>query len=373
MPRSSTPKTESHPSDEAAVDRDLNPRKAAILDAVVAEYIGTAQPVGSQLVAQVAGVNVSSATVRTEMVALEREGYLVQPHTSAGRIPTDKGYRFFVDHLAEPGILGPAQRQKVSRFFDHVHGEMEDMLERTSGLLVRADALRRGRRRSRPRRRRRSGRSSSSGSVPATSCSSSCLADGAVEKRSIDLDEDVDDDVARRGPARCSRGGLRADRSRRWRRRPEWATPAVDRRRRASRSTALVDARPRRRARPGLRRRVVAARRRVRRGRDRARRPGDPRAAARRRHAPPATCSTAACRSRSAQEHGYEPLARCAVVVAPVSVDGGVRRRRRHPRADADELPASASPPPTVGRRRARLRTASSAARHGEHGEEPHG
>jgi len=73
--------------------------------------------------------------VRSEMVALEREGYLEQPHTSAGRIPTDKGYRFFVDHLARPGILGPVQRQKVSRFFEHVHGEMEDMLERTSGLL----------------------------------------------------------------------------------------------------------------------------------------------------------------------------------------------------------------------------------------------
>ena len=59
------------------------------------------------------------------MVALEREGYLVQPHTSAGRIPTDKGYRFFVDHLTEPGMLGPAQHRKVSTFFDQVHLEMD--------------------------------------------------------------------------------------------------------------------------------------------------------------------------------------------------------------------------------------------------------
>ena len=73
----------------------------------MSEYIGSAQPVGSQLIAQAPGVNVSSATVRSEMVALEHEGFLVQPHTSAGRIPTDKGYRFFVDHLAEPGLLGP--------------------------------------------------------------------------------------------------------------------------------------------------------------------------------------------------------------------------------------------------------------------------
>ena len=121
-------------NDQAAAS-DLDDRKAAILEAVVTEYIGSAQPVGSQHVARATGINVSSATVRSEMVALEREGYLAQPHTSAGRIPTDKGYRFFVDHMTEPGILGPVQRQKVSRFFDQVHGEMEEMLERASGLL----------------------------------------------------------------------------------------------------------------------------------------------------------------------------------------------------------------------------------------------
>jgi len=70
------------------------------------------------------------------MAALERDGYLVQPHTSAGRIPTDKGYRFFVDHLGRPGSLGPHQRQEVRKFFAHVHGEVEDMLGRTSGLLA---------------------------------------------------------------------------------------------------------------------------------------------------------------------------------------------------------------------------------------------
>ena len=89
------------------------------------EYIGTAEPVGSSHVANAPGVKVSSATVRSEMVALEHEGYLVQPHTSAGRIPTDKGYRFFVDHLASPASSGPAQRRQVQRFFDQVHGEME--------------------------------------------------------------------------------------------------------------------------------------------------------------------------------------------------------------------------------------------------------
>src|SRR5580692_402198 len=122
--------------DGPAQDSELNARRAAILDAVVTEYIGTAEPVGSSHVAAAPGVQVSSATVRAEMVALEREGYLEQPHTSAGRIPTDKGYRFFVDHLTEPGILGPAQHQQVTLFFDQVHIEMETMLERASGLLA---------------------------------------------------------------------------------------------------------------------------------------------------------------------------------------------------------------------------------------------
>jgi heat-inducible transcriptional repressor len=118
------------------ISTDLDPRKAAILNAVVTEYIGSSQPVGSQHVVDAPGVNVSSATVRSDMAALERDGYLVQPHTSAGRIPTDKGYRFFVDHLREPGSLNPAGRQTVRRFFDHAHGEIEHMLEKTSRLLA---------------------------------------------------------------------------------------------------------------------------------------------------------------------------------------------------------------------------------------------
>ena len=103
---------------------------------MVTEYIGSAQPVGSQHVVDAPGVSVSSATVRSDMAALERDGYLVQPHTSAGRIPTDKGYRFFVDHLGGTGSLDPGGRQQVRQFFDHAHGEIEQMLERTSGLLA---------------------------------------------------------------------------------------------------------------------------------------------------------------------------------------------------------------------------------------------
>jgi heat-inducible transcriptional repressor len=112
----------------------LEERKAAILKAVVEEYIQTAQPVGSGHVASAPGVGVSPATVRNELVQLEKQGYLHQPHTSAGRVPTDKGYRFFVDSLEMP-TLGQAQSEVVQSFFDHSHGELERLLSETTSLL----------------------------------------------------------------------------------------------------------------------------------------------------------------------------------------------------------------------------------------------
>ncbi len=114
---------------------ELDPRKATILEAVVVEHINTAQPVGSSSVAANAHLAVSPATVRSEMVSLEHEGYLAQPHTSAGRVPTDKGYRYFVDHL-QSGVLGPVQQHQVHEFFANVRGEVEDVLEQTTSLLT---------------------------------------------------------------------------------------------------------------------------------------------------------------------------------------------------------------------------------------------
>jgi heat-inducible transcriptional repressor len=116
----------------------LDERKAAILSAVVQEYISTALPVGSSHIAAASGIGVSSATVRNEMAVLEQEGYLAQPHTSAGRIPTDKGYRFFVDHLASPGAVADmAVTKQVGDFFAAAHGRLEEMLHQTSDLLTR--------------------------------------------------------------------------------------------------------------------------------------------------------------------------------------------------------------------------------------------
>ncbi|MEY2424650.1 MAG: heat-inducible transcriptional repressor [Actinomycetota bacterium] len=114
----------------------LDERKAAVLRAVVEEYIDTAQPVGSAHLRRSAGVSVSSATIRNDMAALERDGYLSHPHTSAGRVPTDKGYRFFVDALTEPSDLNRPEQQTVSQFFDRTHVALEQMLAETSQLLA---------------------------------------------------------------------------------------------------------------------------------------------------------------------------------------------------------------------------------------------
>jgi heat-inducible transcriptional repressor len=118
----------------------MDERKAAILKALIEEYVETGQPVGSGTVTREAGLGVSSATVRNEMAVLEREGYVTHPHTSAGRVPTDKGYRHFVDHLARQKELQPGARQELTSFFATAHHALEDMLHETSLLLSRITA-----------------------------------------------------------------------------------------------------------------------------------------------------------------------------------------------------------------------------------------
>jgi len=127
---------ESPPTEPAADAFALDERKAAILKAVVTDYVQTSVPVGSAQVARDPAVDVSPATVRADMAALERDGFLTHPHTSAGRVPTDKGYRFFVDHLSPPLPLEEAQQEQVQEFFSRAHGELERMLADTSRLLA---------------------------------------------------------------------------------------------------------------------------------------------------------------------------------------------------------------------------------------------
>jgi heat-inducible transcriptional repressor len=119
---------------------ELDERKASILRAIVEHYVDSAQPVGSQTVTQNAGLGVSAATVRNEMSVLERDGFIAQPHTSAGRIPTDSGYRYYVDHLAGAGALAPAERRRIADFFTTATMAMDDLLHETSQLLARVTA-----------------------------------------------------------------------------------------------------------------------------------------------------------------------------------------------------------------------------------------
>ena len=171
---------------------ELDPRKSAILNAVVVEHVETAQPVGSSHIS--VGVGVSSATVRSEMSALERDGFLRQPHTSAGRVPTDRGYRYFVDHLKKPGPLGLVQHKQVRAFYAQVHGEVEEMMERTSRLLASlTDHVSVVFGQTHDKATLKSVQLV--GIAPRVAVLVAVLSDGAVEKRTIELEEDSSDAV----------------------------------------------------------------------------------------------------------------------------------------------------------------------------------
>lgn len=116
---------------------DLDKRKAYILATVVYEYIATAEPVGSQTLTQKYRLGVSSATVRNEMAELEAGGYLVQPHTSAGRIPSDAGYRTYVDRLMQPEELGAEERRRIRDELHDASRQLDDIIDSTTRLLGR--------------------------------------------------------------------------------------------------------------------------------------------------------------------------------------------------------------------------------------------
>lgn len=110
-------------------------RRFEVLRAIVADYVATQEPVGSKTIVERHHVGVSSATVRNDMAALEEEGYITQPHTSAGRIPTDKGYRLFVDHLSQIKPLSTAERKAIQSFLDGAV-DLDDVLRRSVRLLA---------------------------------------------------------------------------------------------------------------------------------------------------------------------------------------------------------------------------------------------
>jgi heat-inducible transcriptional repressor len=108
-------------------------RRQAVLRAIVEGYVATSEPVGSKALADRHSLGVSPATIRNDMAALEDEGLITQPHTSAGRIPTDKGYRAFVDHLAAASLPEP-QRRAISSFLADA-ADVNDVVERSVRLL----------------------------------------------------------------------------------------------------------------------------------------------------------------------------------------------------------------------------------------------
>jgi heat-inducible transcriptional repressor len=128
--------TAKNPGREPTVARpELDKRKAFILATVVYEYVATAEPVGSQTLTQKYNLGVSSATIRNEMAELETAGYLIQPHTSAGRVPSDAGYRTYVDQLMRPEPLPPGESRRIRDEFRAASRELDDVIEVTTRLM----------------------------------------------------------------------------------------------------------------------------------------------------------------------------------------------------------------------------------------------
>ncbi len=114
----------------------LSEREREILHAVVNSYISTAEPVGSRTVVKRFELDLSAATVRNVMADLEEQGYLQQVHTSSGRVPTDSGYRYYVEHLMQVHVLSLAERRRIEREFSQKLDDVDGLLRHTSHLLA---------------------------------------------------------------------------------------------------------------------------------------------------------------------------------------------------------------------------------------------
>ena len=114
---------------------DYQARKDRILTIVVDEYVRSVTPVSSGLLAQHRHLDLSPATIRNILAELEEEGYLTHPHTSAGRVPTQRGYRYFVDHLMNEIQLLKEERERIQAEYKEGMRELEKLLERTSEVI----------------------------------------------------------------------------------------------------------------------------------------------------------------------------------------------------------------------------------------------
>lgn len=115
---------------------DFQERKDRILAIVVGQYIKTVAPVGSQVITDTYKLDVSPATVRNILAELEEEGYLTHPHTSAGRVPTVQGYRYYVDHLMNEIQLLETEKRRIEAEYKRYHHQLELLMEKTSEALT---------------------------------------------------------------------------------------------------------------------------------------------------------------------------------------------------------------------------------------------
>ncbi len=113
----------------------MDERKKQVLRAVINDYVATAEPVGSRTIANKYNLGVSPATIRNEMSDLEELGYIKQPHTSAGRIPSDKGYRYYVDNLIETETVSKAEDDLISQLFIHSGSQMDAFFQYACRVL----------------------------------------------------------------------------------------------------------------------------------------------------------------------------------------------------------------------------------------------
>ena len=111
----------------------LDSRKMAILNAIIRNYLETGEPVGSRTISKFTDLSLSSATIRNEMADLEELGYLVQPHASAGRIPSDKGYRLYVDKMMEEKV---EEVNNMKEVLDQKADRIENLLKKVAKLLA---------------------------------------------------------------------------------------------------------------------------------------------------------------------------------------------------------------------------------------------
>lgn len=116
---------------------NLDARKQKILQVIVQDYIASAEPVGSRTIARKYDLGISPATIRNEMFDLEMMGYLEQPHTSAGRVPSLKGYRLYVDCLLKPTKITEAEKQFVQSWFQDKLSSVDEIFQSTAKLLAR--------------------------------------------------------------------------------------------------------------------------------------------------------------------------------------------------------------------------------------------